>query len=83
MYTLEQERGLNHIAYYRLKSELAETHKGKFIAIVRGEQAADSDTIEELLQQLNSIELSPQRRFIFQVGEEYPEKVTIFMKGRD
>jgi len=47
---------------------------------VRGEQAAEADTIEEILQQLDSIEPSPQRRFIFQVGEDYPEKVVIFMK---
>jgi hypothetical protein len=50
---------------------------GKFVGIVKGKVVADGETMEKVLQRLNQIEPDPNRRLIFQVGEEHPKEIVI------
>lgn len=75
--TIQQERALNQQSALKLRKKLRKTHLGKFIGIVKGKVVAEGETIEEVLQKLNQIEPDPNRRLIFQVGEEHPKEIVI------
>ena len=74
----QEEYELNQQKYKKLKAKYAQTKKGQFIGIVEGKVVVEAETIDALFEKLDQIEPIPGRRFVFQAGEEYPEKVTLF-----
>jgi hypothetical protein len=74
----QEDYELNQQAYKKLKARYAQTQKGQFIGIVEGRVVVEAETIDALFEKLTQIEPIPGRRFVFQAGEKYPEKVTLF-----
>jgi len=79
--TFEEERDLNERAAQRLAIEMAQTHAGQWVGLVRGEVACVAPTLDELSAQLMKAETAPGRGFVFQAGEDYQKKMIILAGG--
>ncbi|MBI1922788.1 hypothetical protein HYR99_00915 [Candidatus Poribacteria bacterium] len=75
--TVEQERQLNQRVARRLAQEMAETHKGQWIGLVRGEVVTTAPTLEEVTASLMKVEPDPRRGLVFRAGEDYRKKLII------
>jgi hypothetical protein len=80
--TVEQERRLNQRIARRLAKELAETHNGQWVGLVRGEVVTTAPTLEEVTGSLMKVEPDPLRRFVFRAGEDYRKKLIILALRR-
>ncbi|MBI3923267.1 MAG: hypothetical protein HY318_17735 [Armatimonadetes bacterium] len=80
--TLEDEHRLNLRVSRRLHRTMAESHKGQWVGLVRGEVAAVGSTLDEVSDNLMRIEPDPRRRFVFRPDEDYRKKVIILAIGR-
>lgn len=63
--------------YRKLKKKLEKTSMDKFVAIRRDQLVAEAETISELYDKVKALNLNPADCFAFQVGKEYPQKITI------
>ncbi|MBI1929359.1 hypothetical protein HYR99_34585 [Candidatus Poribacteria bacterium] len=80
--TVEQERRLNQRVARRLAQEMAETHQGQWVGLVRGEVISTGATLEEVTAALMKVEPDPRRGVVFRAGEDYRKKLIILTQWR-
>ena len=68
---IKEEQEINRRTYRRMRKKMAETHAGQWVGIVDGRVVATAPSLEDLSEELTPIESNPERRFVFQAGEDY------------
>ncbi len=80
--SVEQERRLNQRIARRLAQQMAETHQGQWVGLVRGEVVAIEPTLDALIEKMGVIEPDSRRGMVFQAGKDYTKKKIILSVGR-